>query len=113
MEDEFYVSTDIMKQKGQTCCACHSNFLRLDHIWLLAALYKLFLSRDSEVQVEHSSLMGYDTYVIGKARLVYEGTIILENVGNYPPTGTAYIPEDLSLKQHCSENQKFQMDSCY
>jgi len=57
--------------------------------------------------------MGYDTYVIGKTLLVDEGIIILENVRNYPPTGTAYIPEDLSLKQHCSENLKFQMDSCY
>lgn len=42
MEDEFYVSTDIMKQKCQTCCVCHSKILRLDHIWLLTALYKLF-----------------------------------------------------------------------
>jgi len=42
MEDEFYVSTDIMKQKCQTCCVCYSNFLCLDHIWLLTALYKLF-----------------------------------------------------------------------
>jgi len=43
MEDEFYVSTDIIKQKYQTCCVCHSNFLCVDHIWLLTALCKLFL----------------------------------------------------------------------
>jgi hypothetical protein len=42
MEDEFYVSTDIMKQKYQTCWVCHSSFLCVDQIWLLTALYKLF-----------------------------------------------------------------------
>lgn len=84
MEDEFYVSTYI-KQKCQTCCVCHSNFSCLDHIWLLMALYKYFLSCDIEVQMEQSSLMGYDTYVIGKALLVDEGTIILENVGTTRP----------------------------
>jgi len=52
MEDEIYVSTDIMKQKYETCCVCHSNFLYLDHIRLLTTLCKLFLSCDSEVQVE-------------------------------------------------------------
>jgi hypothetical protein len=51
MEDEFYMSTNI-KQKCQTCCVCHSNFPCLDHIWLLTALYKYFLSCDSEVQME-------------------------------------------------------------
>ena len=113
MEDEYYVSTDIMKQKCQTCSVCQSNFLCLDHIWLLTALYKLFLSGDNKLKVEQSSLTGYDTYVIGKAQLVDEGTIILGNVGNYPLTGTAYIPEDLSLKQHYSENLKSQIDNSY
>jgi hypothetical protein len=52
MEDEYYVSTDIMKQKCQTCSVCQSNFLCLDHIWLLTALYKLFLSGDNKLKVE-------------------------------------------------------------
>jgi len=113
VEDEFYVSTDIIKQKYQTCCVCHSNFLCVDHIWLLTALCKLFFYHVRVKCKWNSQVLWNMTHVIGKAWLVDEGTIILENVGNYQPTGTAYIPEDLSLKQYCSENLKFQIDSSY